>query len=206
MSSSKLDSSESSWLSPEGKPMDEKLLLELWKQYTVREANYLDLHFKYANWYSALFIALFTAYAVGFSQYYKNSASILFLALPLLVVVLAYYGQKAVDRFYLSFLEAVTSLAKLEKLLGFDGAIWVRSSPNSNAVLWPGDKYFIPSRHYQSRYDPSVKTSEEFIDKYMNLGASKTTHNTFLIFQITAALLLLGGIVLFTLVHLFHYV
>lgn len=95
------------WLSLDGTPLDKSQLLELWKQNTLREVSYLDLHYKYANWYSAFFIALFTAYAIGFSQFYRSTTSLLFLTMPIIVLVLAQIGKKAIDRFYISFLEAV---------------------------------------------------------------------------------------------------
>jgi len=181
--------------------MDEKQLLELWKQQNVNEVAYLDLHFKYANWYSAFFVALSTAYIVGFSQYYRNVASILFLALPLLIIALAHLGKKAVDRFYLSLLETVTNLAKLEELLGIAGAIWTKSYAKSTRVLWPEDKQFMPLRHFKARYSTEITSSEQFIKEHMKRGASKTTHDTFLAFQIVAALLLIGGIVVYILVR-----
>lgn len=191
--------SSESWLSSDGRKLEEKHLIELWRQCSVDEVAYLDLHFKYANWYSAFFIALLAAYVVGLSQYYKSFGSVLFLTLPLLVIVLAQLGKKAMDRFYQTFLETVTVLAKLEKLLGFDGAILPKSCAKSATVLWPKDKQLIPLRYVQSRYDTKIESSEEFIERYLNLGANKTVHATFLAFQITAALLFLGGIVLFTL-------
>lgn len=190
-----------SWLSSEGKELQEADLLELWKQYSANEVAHLDLHFKYANWYSAFFLALFGAYLIGLSQYYERSLSILFLALPVLVIVLAQLGKKALDRFYRRFLEAVVMLAKLEKLLGLDGAIKAGlnrtgSSIESTKILWPEDEHFIPSRYFQIRYGPHIKRSEDFIKNSMRLGANKITHNTFLAFQIVAGLLLLFGIVL----------
>lgn len=189
------------WLTSEGKPLEEEHFLELWKQYYVNEVAYLDLHFKYANWYSAFFIALFAAYIVGLSQYYTSLASIFFLALPILVIVLAQLARKAMDRFYQRFLEAVTMLAKLEKLLGLDGPIQAKSNVKSLMDLWPEDKRFIPERHYRSRY-AEEKSSREFVKKGMKLGANRIVRNTFLVFQIIAVLLLLGGIALFLLYHL----
>lgn len=203
MSGSKIESSGSveSWLSSEGKKLDEKSLLELWKQYHINEVAYLDLHFKYTNWYSAFFIALLAAYVVGLSEYYKSLVSMLFLALPLSVMVLAQLGKRAVDRFYQRFLETVAMLAKVERLLGLDGAIWKESSTKTMA-LWPEDKHFILSRYFQSRYDSRIKSSEEFIRESMKLGANKIVHHTFSAFQIIALILLFGGIALFTLVRL----
>ncbi len=198
--SRRLKSSES-WLSSDGRQLEEKHLIELWKQCSVEEVAYLDLHFKYANWYSAFFIALLAACVVGLSQYYRSFGSVLFLTLPLLVIVLAQLGKKAMDRFYQTFLETVTVLAKLEKLLGLDGAVGTKSCAKSATVLWPEDKQLIPFRYFRSRYDPNVVSSEEFIRRYLKLGANKTVHDTFLAFQIIAVLLFLGGIVLFTLFH-----
>lgn len=190
------------WLTSEGEPLEEGHLVGLWKQYYINEVAYLDLHFKYANWYSAFFIALFAAYIVGLSQYYTSLASILFLALPVLVIVLAHLGRKAMDRFYRRFLEAVTMLAKLEKLLGLDGPIQANSNVKPLTALWPDDEYFIPRRHHEARYAKTKKSSGEFIEKRMKLGANRIVHNTFLAFQIIAAVLLFGGIVLFSLYHL----
>ena len=194
----RLKSSES-WLSSDGRQLEDKHLIELWKQCSVDVVANLDLHFKYANWYSAFFIALLAAYVVGLSQYYKSFGAVLFLTLPLLVIVLAQLGKYAMDRFYQTFLETVTVLAKLEKLLGLDGTIGTKSCAKSATALWPEDKQLIPYRYFKSRYDPNVVSSEEFIKRSLKLGANKTVHDTFLAFQITAVLLFLGGIALFAL-------
>ncbi len=208
MSNSRIDSPESSesWLSSKGKQLQEGDVLELWKQYSVNELAHLDLHFKYANWYSAFFIALFGGYVIGLTQYFDSLASILFLALPSLVIVLAQLGKKALDRFYRRFLETVVMEAKLEKLLGLDSAIkpglaGMEPYAESTKILWPEDRHFMPLRYVKSVYDPKIKNSEDFIRINMKLGANKTTHGTFLTFQITAMLLLLGGIVLSILAH-----
>lgn len=201
MSSSRIDSSESSesWLSSRGKQLKESDLLELWKQQNTNQLAHLDLHYKYASWYSAFFIALFGGYVIGLTQYLQSSISILFLALPLLVIVLAQLGKKALDRFYRRFLEAVVMTSKLEHLLGLEGAIRPRlssreSCPESTETLWPEDRYFIPLRYVEDRYDPKIKNSAEFVSSKMKLGANKITKCTFLTFQIIAALLLLVGI------------
>jgi len=209
MSSSTIHSPESSqsWLSSKGKQLKESDLLELWKQQNVNELAHLDLHFKYANWYSAFFIAFFGGYVIGLMQYLESFISILFLALPLLVIVLAQLGKRALDRFYQKFLETVVMIAKLEHLLGLDGCIKAEPTSRepyieSTETLWPEDKHFIPLRYVVDRKgDPPVKNSADFVRTRMKLGANKITHGTFLAFQITAALLLFGGIVLFTLVH-----
>jgi len=192
------DSSEG-WLSSKGTQLEKKHLLELWRQYNVNELAHLDLHLRYANWYSAFFIALFGGYIIGLTQYLESSISILFLVLPSFVILLAQLGKKALDRFYRRFLEAVVMIAKLEYLLGLDGAIRpglgsTGSCSESTKTLWPGDKYFIPKRYVDARDDPKIKNSEDFVRIKMKLGANKITHCTFLAFQIAAALLLFGGI------------
>ena len=196
-----------SWLSPKGKELQEANVLELWKQYNTNELAHLDLHFKYANWYSAFFIALFGAFIIGLSQYYESLFSLLFLALPTLVIVLAKVGKRALDRFYQRFLETVVEIAKLEALIGIDGAIKIKSSftessRESRKILWPKDEQFILSRHYRSRHDPNIESSEDFVKTNMRSGANKTSHDTFLAFQIAAALLLACGIGILASFHL----
>jgi len=202
MSSSTIHSPESSqsWLSSKGKQLKESDLLELWKQQNTNQLAHLDLHYKYASWYSAFFIALFGGYVIGLPQYLQSSISILFLTLPLLVIVLAQLGKRTLDRFYQRFLETVVMIAKLEHLLGLDGRIKAEPTSRepyieSTETLWPEDKHFIPLRYVVDRKgDPPVKNSADFVRTRMKLGANKITHCTFLAFQIIAVLLLLGGI------------
>ena len=100
-----------------------------------------------------------------------------------------------IDRFYKRFLEEVTLLAKIEELLGLSGSVRPNPEVKQTVALWPEDKKYMPSRYLKDRYD--TKRSEQFIDKKMKEGANKVVHCTFLVFQISAVLLLCGGIVLF---------
>jgi len=91
----------------------------------------------------------------------------------------------------------MTTLAKIEKLLGLDSSIRPLSYISTATTLWPNDKYLIPFRHHQSRTISEIESSEEFIKKHMKLGANKILYNTFLTFQIIAAVLIIGGIAIF---------
>ena len=175
-----------SWLSDEGKIIDENILLKLYEIYSEDEVSHLDYHYKYRNYYTTILSALLAIFVGGVLQFYEQPfAPALFALLPC-IFILSELGKRTVNRYYRRFLESIVILSKIDHVLGLERSIKTLRSSYTK-ILWPHDEHFLPERWIQDR--EKHKNSEDFISQRMNMGDNRYAHWTFSFFEIASAIL-----------------
>ena len=196
-------SSESSWLSEDGKKVEEPILLKIYDIYSKEQISHLDFHYKYRNYHITILSALLTIFVGGMLNYYEEPFAPALIVILLLIVILSEFGKRTIDRYYRRFLESVTILGKTQNALGLDTGIKIDFKPKK--ILWTDDEQIIPNRWTSDRKE--CKSSKEFISKRMKMGDNQHAHWTFTSFEIVSVILALFSIVIFLQVHdLFQFV
>lgn len=130
---------------------------ELLKLYTLvenREKNFRDELYRFVNFYSAVCYAVLGLTLSGVFTLYaqRGRVSLLLLFGPVLAVLICFLGLRVISRTYRRIIEEIAYKAKLEHLLGLDGALPVQECLGTQTP-WPEDEAVISTRHAQRRND-----------------------------------------------------
>lgn len=188
---------DSSWLSKDGKEVNADTLLKIYEAHEEQFRAHLDLHYKNRNYYMTLISALLSIFVGGILQFHREALSIILFAIPISVVVLSELAKKTMDRYYLSFLESVVILAKVEHILGLSGPLKIHKNGTSEE-LWPQDEQFILKR-WKERYN--YESSEQFVNERMKMGDNRYAHWVFNILEIITIFLTFVGFSIFMQFH-----
>jgi len=163
-------------------------LIKFHAAYLQKELGHLDFFYKYRNYYTVVLLALLASYSGILLQFYESRVLIITTVMPVSMIVLSYFGTKSIDRYYLSFLETVTVIAKIENLLGIDKSV---SSKLGKPLVspFPCDETFMIKRHVTSRFGQEFDTSDKFIEHMMRKGDNKWAHLTFSFFILVGIIL-----------------
>lgn len=188
----------SSWLSESGREVSEDTLLRIYETHEKQFRAHLDLHYKNRNYYMTLVSALLSIFVGGMLQFYKETFSLILFTIPISILVLSELAKKTMDRYYLSFLESVVILAKIEHILGLDRRLKIQKSRSRN-ILWPKDKQFILDRWTRGRYE--YESSRQFVDEMMKMGDNRYAHWVFTILETITIFLTILSFWIFLQVH-----
>lgn len=187
----------SSWLSEGGEKVSKTTLLKIYEAHEKQFRAHLDLHYKNRNYYMTLVSALLSIFVGGMLQFYKEKLSFILFVIPISIVVLSELAKRTMDRYYLSFLESVVILAKIEHVLGLSGSLKIQKS-ESLEDLWPKDKQFILDR-WKERYD--YESSQQFVNARMKMGDNRYAHWVFTILEIITIFLAVLSFWIFIQIH-----
>ncbi len=182
-----------------GRGFDDSDFLQLYKLYQDRQICDLDQHFRFANYYVAILIALQTAFFIGLTSAYDKPVAVVLSLIPVLSLLLVHQGKLATLRFYRRYTEGRVRLTKIEHLLGLHGPVFLRGQTEKNSAaeeLWPCDRRFLPERYIERALEHC--NSNHFVlarlGKY-GIGASiQRTLNIFALFSWLALLALPIGL------------
>lgn len=177
---------DTSWLSENGKKIGESILIRLYEIHEKQFRAHLDLHYKNRNYYMTLISALLATFVAGVLQFHKEVLSFILLIIPISVVLLSELAKKTMDRYYLSFLESVVIMAKIEHMLGLDKPVKSHKSKSSK-ILWSKDEQFVLDRWVKGRYE--YDSSEQFVNERMRMGDNRYAHWVFTILEVIAGIL-----------------
>lgn len=180
-----------SWLNDKGKIIDENTLLKLYEIYSRNEISHLDSHYKYRNYYATILSALLAIFVGGMLQFDDQPFAPALFVVLLCIGVLSEFGIRTVDRYYRRFLESIVIKSKIDHVLGLENSIKTLKS-SYTAILWPGDKHFIPDRWFDGRRGPlkaPINKSKDFISQRMNMGDNRNARLTFSFFEIVSVIL-----------------
>ncbi|HUV59143.1 MAG TPA: hypothetical protein VMW09_03420 [Desulfatiglandales bacterium] len=173
--------------------MDDGRAFELYKLANQHQISWLNLHRQHLQQYFVLIAALFGA-SLGAIYHFRHDPwfTIAVIVGPLLGALLSITAVGMCDRFYRSFLESVTIHAKLAPIVGVTEK---RSMlPNKKGTIpFPDDIHYIPERWFESR--SCFKTSEDFVQKHMRLGANRFAFWSFRILLVANILFIIGIII-----------
>lgn len=189
----------SSWLSENGEEISDVTLLKLYEVHEKELRTHLDLHYKNRNYYMSLISALLAIFVGGMLQFYRETLSFILFAIPISIIVLSELAKKTMDRYYLSFLESVVILAKIEHVFGLDESLRIQKSKSSK-TLWPKDKQFVLDRWIRGRY--KYESSQQFVNERMKMGDNRYAHWVFTILEVITIFLALLSFWIFLQVHL----
>jgi hypothetical protein len=132
-------------------------------------------------------------------QFYKEQFSLMLFIIPINIVMLSELAKKTVDRYYLSFLESVVILAKIEHVLGVDGPLNTKKH-KSGKTLWVNDSQFVLDRWIKGRYEN--ESSQQFVSEKMKMGDNRYAHFVFTILEVTTILLTILSLWAYLHVHM----
>lgn len=171
-----------SWCSEEGTELSKRNLIALHGTFTNEMLFYIDLHYKYRNYYSVFLSALFLAFITGMLQFYNQPIGKILLIIPIIIIAISEIGRRSVDRSYQSFLESIVKIAKIENLLGLDKSIKVKDEALLSPLVWERDKQFVLERYMQKRFEDKI--SEKFVDDLVSKGDNRFARRIFLFWDL----------------------
>ena len=111
-------------------------LLRLYEVYQQRQMGDLDMHFRFAYYYSAALTALITGFVLGFVHLHVEPEAGFMAFVPLLVILLVHQGKLTTFRFYRRYTEGRVRLTKIEYLLGHYRVQFITSDGLDPAFLF----------------------------------------------------------------------
>ncbi len=148
---------------------------DLWKLYKLTKHNMewlLEAHQRRVAFYFGFLSALLVATVAGIlnAEYWFHAA---FLTIgPALGLLVAQIAKDGTYRFYRSFVEDVTTLAKIESRLGLDEPSCLCDDPASR--FW-GTESLIAARHRDVREPYRCKTPSQFVRAKEHGGYQQAT-------------------------------
>lgn len=158
--------------------MDDTRTFDLYKMFRNEMYAHLNLHREALHRYFAFSAGILAASIAGAIQLQgKGLFSIVVLIGPLLNIPLCIFSIRMCDRLYLSVLDRVAIIAKLEAQLKLHEP---RSRPAAGAevsieTVMPRDQYILPARWVEV----SAQSTEDFVKRFLHKGINQIAHWTF---------------------------
>jgi hypothetical protein len=182
------------WLSKEGRILDNETLLHLHTEIRNERRFWFDKSVAYVNFYSTVVSALLSAFILGLTQLSKlGQFKYVSLFIPIVSTILCIYAKKAIRVCYRQFLENTAIMAKLEFIIGMYSPIKLDIA---DKILFPGDNYINPIRHYEHliRFKESEKFVEDDLSQPNRTFRIKT--RVFSILETLSIIMLIGASIL----------
>lgn len=144
-------------------------ILKLYELVEGREKSFREELYRFVNFYSAVCYAVLGLTLSGVFTLYaqKGRVSLLLLFGPVLSTMICVLGVRVASRTYRKIIEEISYKAKLEHLLGLDGALPVTECLGVTPV-WSGDQSLLSTRYAKRRLEES--NSVDFIAKSSKRG------------------------------------
>lgn len=175
--------------------MDKKMAFEYYKLLMNRQVSWMNLHSQRSRQYLTIISAVTTVLAILLGVLYKDNFHPMFpctvVTLPLINILICLIAIRACNRAYLRFLEDIIVMAKIEPIIGLYEQ---RKNIQKDSTIYPfpEDKYFLVDRWITSR---KQKSSIDFINENINLGANKYVQLSFKFLILVNVLITMGIII-----------
>ena len=169
-------------------------LLKLYELFQNRQIADLDMLYRYANYYVAVLLALFTALILALPKAYNTSFAGTLIFLPMVSNMFALQGKLMSYRFYRRYNEGRVRLSKIECILGLQGPISCNKMPET--VFWPDDDAFLLGRYREENLIDKLST--KFVNRRSKIkllkgyGAGYIIQMTYSVFVVLFSLALVG--------------
>ena len=165
---------------------------KLYKLYSLEIENqkyFLSEHQKRVSFYIGLISALVVATVVGVMKSEEWHDFIVLILGPITIIIISLIAILGANRFYLSFLESITTIRKIEHDLGL---LKKRNQNPGDENDWAANEYYIPKRYKESTEYPKCKYSDEWVKAHMFLSEKKPNYNGVVLLLFIATILLAG--------------
>lgn len=152
---------------------------------------YLELRFKYTNFYVSLFTIIIGAAIGGIVNFTDSEKIWIMLLIPITIIILSHVGKKMVNGYFRRFLYYIVIIAKIEEFIfGNDNknALPNRLKEFGGFSIFPNDSQFLPAITLNDC--KAYNSSAEYINAMTrNKSSNKVTTSTFSVFQLLSILL-----------------
>ncbi|MCB9478058.1 MAG: hypothetical protein H6683_00100 [Deltaproteobacteria bacterium] len=174
-------------------------LLEAVYQHKENQAQmWLDMHSKYATFYTFLLAAIvgFGANIVANNTFHVSAYSCFLVPIAIiLLLAITVQAKRTTFRFYQRYMESVSIYVKIESALGLYDPIRVDPKINkSRKIKFAKDASLFPSRIGHRNYDKTSSTEEFLRQNMFGRGAHGSVSDTFSFIQAANYLLFLAWI------------
>jgi hypothetical protein len=163
--------------------LEESKLIELHNTYNQTRIFYVDLRFKYMNYYTGIFTALLSGIIYIFITH-QNKYSLLICMILIgglyFAIILSNYAIDMNNRCYKILLENIVLIGKIENLLGLNMNINCEKRTTNN-IFWKDDSSFMIDRYIEDRKHYNL--SKDFIANKLEDGANKKAKQQFQTFK-----------------------
>ncbi len=170
--------------------MNNSDLLELFKLYSNRQREWLELWIKSVSIFITIIISMFTGTIISIFFYASNEYFILTSVGPITALCLSILGKQTCKRFYQRYLEDITVVKKLEDEL---------DPSRKNIAVFPNDKSILPVRWRRHLDDPELKDGADFIKTRLDGGVNRYSNY---VFKMSILLASLGFIFIWYIVYI----
>lgn len=179
---------------------DEKLY-KLYALETENQKYYLSEHQKRVSFYIGLISALFSVTVVGVIKSEQWYDCLVLILGPITIYIVSGVAKKSADRFYMSFLESISTIKKIELDLGLQK----KRNTKDKGKNWVAKECYVPKRHIESTLYDSSKT---WAEKHMRYSEnSKRNYNGVveLLFRATKVLAVVLLVMIIKISHLKYF-
>ncbi|NQT55205.1 MAG: hypothetical protein HQ551_03130 [Desulfobacteraceae bacterium] len=166
--------------------LDTEVLLKKYELTVQQEHNHYESYRTHVKFYVGLLGAVLAAGVVIVTRGPEQYHIAVFAALPVFFFLISWYAINAADTGYRRWLETVTTISKIEHLLGFTEEIG--AADDNSAFKWSTEA-LVATRHLRDRNN--YEKSEDFIQDRMRKGNHLWTVRLFRTFQVVSVIIVI---------------